>query len=103
MLTKFSTLNTPDYLLGKIQDNVKQAIDPISTNPILDSNLLQNVVLLSGDNTINHKLGRNLIGWIPTRVRASATFFDKQDSNQIPSKTLVINASASVTVDLYVF
>jgi len=44
-----------------------------------------------------------LTGWNPTRIRASATIFDTQDSNQTPQLTLNLVASANVVVDLLVF
>lgn len=80
-----------------------QAIEPVLALPLNQGLLLQNVVLASGANVINHKLGRKLIGWIPTRVRASATFYDTQDANQMPELTLNITSSAAVTIDLMVF
>jgi len=78
-------------------------LNPLLTNPALQGNILKSVVLASGDNTINHKLGRKLQGWIIVRQRASASMYDKQDSNARPELTLVLNASAAVTVDIYVF
>jgi hypothetical protein len=44
-----------------------------------------------------------LNGWIPTRVRSAATFYDTQDSNPTPDLTLVLYASAACTIDLAVF
>jgi hypothetical protein len=78
-------------------------INPLLNNPVSNGVLLKSVVLASGDNTINHTLGRNLQGWVLVRVRAAATIYDKQDTNKMPELTLVLNASAAVTVDLYVF
>jgi hypothetical protein len=79
-------------------------IEPIITNPANNSLILKNVALTTGTNVINHKLGRNLQGWNPTRIRGvSATFYDLQDSNQTPQLTLILVSSATVTVDLVVF
>lgn len=71
--------------------------------PILDGVLLPGVELVSGSNVVPHMLGRVLRGWIPVRVRADATLYDTQDDNDAPSKTLLLTASADVTVDLWVF
>ncbi len=65
--------------------------------------LLQSVPLASGSNQIAHSLGRKLTGWYLTRVRASATVYDAQDSQPLPSTYLTLVASAPVTVDLVVF
>lgn len=78
-------------------------IDPVLNFPVNNGIILQDVVLTTGDNTINHKLGRDLQGWFITRLRAAATIFDKQDANSFPQLTLVLNTSANVTVDMVVF
>lgn len=78
-------------------------LNPIIANPTLNNLVLKNLTLTAGTNVINHKLQRNLVGWKTTRVRASATFYDLQDTNQTPSLTLVLVASAPVVIDLEVF
>lgn len=103
MIGKVSQVQTTDRVIGQIQSNIITPLNLILSNPITDGILLQNVTLSSGDNSINHKLGRKLQGWFIVRQRASASIYDKQDSNSLPDKTLSLNASAQVTVDLYVF
>lgn len=78
-------------------------LDPVSTNPLNNANILKNVQLTTGSNTINHKLGRPLQGWYILRQRASASLYDTQDSNLYPELTLVLVSSANVTIDLAVF
>lgn len=89
--------------LPLMQTQWASQIEPVLNAPIVNGILLQNQVLTSGTNSINHKLGRKLIGWVPVRVRASATLFDTQDSNQTPQLTLQLTASADVVVDIWVF
>ena len=78
-------------------------LNPLINNPINAASILSGVVLASGDNTINHKLGKKLTGWFIVGQSASATFYDKQSTNQNSQLTLVLNASAAVTVNLAVF
>lgn len=89
--------------LDLMQTKWAQELNPIIANPLLQNNILPNISLVSGVNVINHKLGRKLIGWQPSRIRASATFFDQQDTNQTPELTLVLVSSAPVVIDLVVF
>lgn len=89
--------------LAKMQTSWAQQLDPIISNPILNNVILKNVSLTTGTNVVNHLLGRTLQGWKPTRIRANATIYDQQDSNQTPQLTLVLVASAPVVIDLEVF
>jgi hypothetical protein len=102
-LGKVSVLNTDDRILNQLQDNFAQKLNNILALPFLQGNFLDDVVLASGDNTINHKLGRDLVGWVITLQNASATIYDKQDSNTDIANTLVLNSSAIATVTIYVF
>ena len=87
----------------KAQDQWATDINPVLTNPIVQGRLIQKVKLTSGNNMLNHGLGRNLVGWVIVRQRAAATIYDTQDSNQLPNLVLTLNSSAAVVVDLYVF
>ena len=78
-------------------------IDPLLSNPSLDSVILTNVSLAFGNNTINHLLGRKLIGWRIIRQRSSGIIWDNQDNNPAPDKTLILSTNTSVTVDVEVF
>lgn len=99
-LTNFQDTNKNFQLM---QSDWASKLNPVLANPLVNGIILQSVSLVSGANTINHKLGRKLQGWIPVRVRSAATFFDTQDSNPMPALTLTLTASAAVVVDLYVF
>lgn len=92
-----------DQELNKLQTQWGSQLNPLLGSPIVNGILLQGVSLSTGTNVINHKLGRNLVGWIITRRRANATVYDTQDTNQTPQLTLQLTASGAVVVDLYVF
>jgi len=89
--------------LEMLQTAWAQQLNPIIANPTVNNSILKNVALTAGVNVINHKLGRNLQGWNPTRVRAAVTLYDQQDSNQTPQLTLILVASADAVIDLVVF
>lgn len=89
--------------LAKMQTIWASQLDPIISNPTVNNIVLKSITLTTGTNVINHKLGRVLQGWKPTRIRASATFYDLQDSNQTPQLTLILVSSANVIIDLEVF
>lgn len=89
--------------LPLMQTQWAQQLDPVVSNQLVNGILLQSVFLSTGANSINHKLGRKLIGWVVTRKRASAEIYDTQDTNSMPQLTLNLNSSAPVTVDIWCF
>lgn len=102
-MRRIPKVHTNDRLINQLQQNFAQALEPLLSNPITQGVLLTSVKLTSGANQVQHGLGRAPQGWIPVRVRGSATLYDEQDTNSTPSLTLSLVTSADVTVDLYVF
>lgn len=75
-------------------------------NPVLANLLIQGlpwtgVVLVSGvPQTINHRLGRNQIGWIITDQNAAASIFRTQPFN---AYSITLQSNANVTINLWNF
>lgn len=92
-----------DQALMHLQTNWAQQLNPLVSSAICAGTLLKSIQLKTGANVISHKLGRNLQGWIVTRLRAGITIYDTQDSNATPALTLTLTASAPATIDLCVF
>lgn len=87
-----------------LQTNWSSQLNPLLDKPLSSSLVLASVTLSTGDNVINHKLGRKLRGWIVTRMIGSfVQLYDKQSTNTISDKTLVLNSSATGLIDLIVF
>ena len=103
MLPKFKSFNSSNMEINRLQDNVADGFNPVLNSPILDSVIVKDVALIVGDNVVNHLLGRPPLGWIVIRKRAAGNFYDKQDTNTIPNRTIVINSDSAVTVDIYFF
>jgi len=83
---------------------LQSVLTPILQSTILDGELVTNVELTSGvDNVVRNPLGREIIGWIPVRVRAEANIWDQQDSSSSKKSTLTLRTSADVEVDLWIF
>lgn len=87
----------------KAQDLWATTLNPVIDSPLNNSILLKNISLTTGNNTVNHKLGRKLTGWFITRRRATGNVYDTQDANQMPQLTLQLVSSAPIVVDLVVF
>ena len=80
-----------------------QAINPVLNSPIATPIILSDITLTSGVNVINHTLGQKLQGYVVVMKSASSDIFDMQNTNPSPQRTLILNASAPVTVSLLVF
>lgn len=102
-LVKFTKTPTKDPDLNVVQDLLVRSLNPLFSQSLLDGVLLVKVQLQTGTNSINHKLGRNLIGWILTRQRSLADVYDTQDTNKTPASTLNLVSSAPMLADIYVF
>lgn len=96
----FTSSNT---ILSLIQTQWASMLNPLLINPSLQTQIIKNVSLAIGSNTINHLLGRKLQGWRIVRKRSSADIYDDQDSNPRPALTLILVSDAIVAVDIEVF
>lgn len=103
MATTVAKVTSPDRIIQQMQNNIVTPLNTLLAAPLVNGSVLSSVSLVAGDNTINHLLSRRLIGWIIVRSRAVASIFDKQDTNTIPDKTLILNSSAPAVVDIFVF
>lgn len=79
------------------------SLNPVLSNPLVDGLLLQNIPVVVGANVLNHRLQRRLRGYFVVMNSAAVTFYDSQDSNQMPDLTLILNASGPSTISLFVF
>lgn len=102
MAAKLPNFQTDDNGLQLLQDRWAAIIDPVLKLPQNSSVILKNVVL-SSSAEINHTLGRPLQGWQIIRQRGKADIFDRQETNTLPDKTLLLSASSGISVDILVF
>ena len=84
----------------KMQNRWADILNPLIRNPMSQGTYLNNVVLASGANVINHTLGHMQQGWLITDINSAATIYRSQPFNNL---TLTLTSSAAVTVTLYVY
>jgi len=89
--------------LAKMQTTWAQQLNPVISNELLQGQLLTNISLINGNNVVNHKLGRKLIGWFIVGINAPATIYDTQSTNQSPQLTLDLVSSADCLCNMWVF
>jgi hypothetical protein len=101
-IQKLVRVQTDNRELNQIQEQLHKTVNGLLDHPEVHSLVIKNVQLQAGANDISHNLGRELQGWRIVRQRAAGTVHDNQDSNPNPSKTLTLNASHAMSVDLIV-
>jgi hypothetical protein len=102
-------VQTTDRLINELQSNILSSLNNLQAQinaqalPFNGGVILKGVALLVGLNTIPTTLAKKLTGWSIIRQRAQSSIWDSQDINPTPSTTLILNSSAAVNVDLFVF
>lgn len=75
-------------------------LNTLLANPINSAHILENIVLKSGANTINHGLGHEMNGWFLTDIQGAATIYRSSPLNDL---NLTLTSNAPVTVSIGVF
>jgi hypothetical protein len=97
------TIQAKDYVVDTIQRNVKDFSRQLELNPLLAGIMVKDVALsASSSNTVNHKLGRALIGWIIVRNNANANVWENA-TQALPARNITLETSADCTVSIYIF
>lgn len=101
----FIKQQSDDLNLDFIQDNIEQVLKSIpNDSPIIDGQYLEGISIITGTpKVINHQLGRTLKGWFIGRKSTNSVIWDSQTTNANPTKTLILNSSANITISIWVF
>lgn len=91
-----------DQSLTLLQTGWSSQLNPVIANPIVSGVQQKGIKLVTGTNSVNTKLGRNLQGYIITAMYDNFSQIYTTTSLN-PSLTLNLVASADVTVDIYCF
>lgn len=82
------------------QSRLKAILDPIIALPIINGLLLKNIALINGVTIVNHKLAKQMTGWIIVDQDAKANIYRSQP---LSDKTLTLTSDAACNVSLWVF
>lgn len=97
----FQGIQTQDQAIQLLQGYIARTLNSLTSNPLLDGQLLRQVPLNAGANLVSHGLGRNYISWAP--MNASALVILAFGKSPDPTKYISVTVSASCTCDIYVF
>jgi Tfp pilus assembly protein FimT len=96
----FRKVFTGDRGMDTLQTNIEQAVTPAIKSQLLDGRLITAQNLVSGDNKVQHKLGRVPQGYIIVKRTSGATVYDTSETD---SNFLILNSSGTLTVSIWVF
>lgn len=100
----FKKIKSEDYTLQKVQDNIESEFLRINNGIFQDGIRKASVALVSGsDNKITHGLGRDYLGFIVINKNANADVWLSSTTNNFKKNQILLSASATVTVDLWIF
>lgn len=101
MFPQVPLLQLGDYKADQVQKNIVQPLNQLLKIPLLDGTLLKDVALGTTSTAVPHKLNRAYIGFIITKINANSVVWISNTSD--PSTYINLQASAGVTVDIWVF
>jgi hypothetical protein len=103
MIPRFRRINVKDNDLRLVQDSSEVVLTALISKSILDGIIVKDVAVGTSSTSIDHKLGRELIGWIVISKSSDSRVWDEQAGNTQKTKTLILKASSATTVSLWVF
>lgn len=98
MPTQYLPIASDDEAINRMQVNIRSALDPISTDLLLNRQVISATIGATAT-TIYHNLGRQPAGWIVVDRLADARVWRVSWD----TKTIVLQASGSVAVKIFLF
>jgi len=97
-----------DQEFNRLQDSIEQAVNPVIDSRIVDGVYIKEVDLSTSDTFVEHKLGREPLGFIVVRKFATGDVYESltdADGNNYNRKRFInIKASTSLSnVYLWIF
>lgn len=93
-----------DYNTQRLQDNISDAVRKIENNIITNGVVVTGIAAVSGsDIQVNHGLNRIPVGFLTIDSNAQVTVWQSTTVNNFKTKMLLLRASATATISLYIF
>ena len=83
--------------ITQTQSNVNTAVRQIANSPIIDGVLIKNIDVGTTDTVVNHKLGREPLGWIIVRKNEAGEIYESTTVNNNRDKFLLLRGSTATT------
>lgn len=102
MIPAFRAIRSSVKDITRLQDALSKVFNAIQKKQILDGRLISDIEIATGTvKEVQHGLQRQPRGWIIVKKNAEATVWET--SATLPVRTINLNASADVTISLWIF
>lgn len=88
--------------LIQMQTQWASTLNPVIANDLINGLQLTGKALINGTTTMNHTLGRKMVGWFVTDIDGVASIY-KPRTAAFNEKTLTLVSNAAVTVNIWVY
>lgn len=101
----YTQVNATTRETQELNNNVSRVFSSLYGNPLLNQlTIVKNVVFVNGvDNPIQHKLNKNVTGYVIIKANAAVHVFTSPTTNPIPTASIILRSNADATVDLLFF
>lgn len=87
--------------VSKLQERLQEFFAPLIANPMLDGTMLTNVAIGTSPTKVEHKLRREIQGWVVVRNNTNCTIWEP--SRELSGAFVTLQSSSATTIDLWVF
>lgn len=103
-MRRFKQINTSDFNLSRIQDNAATTFSDITKIAFLDGTSIQANLSAGADTVIEHGLGRVPVGYFSTSCSSpGAALFESSTTNNLRDRIILLRATATVTMTIWIF
>lgn len=102
-MPSFKKLQSADPDLNRVQQNLDTFFKSQSVTELNGGVIVEGKLIGTSDTFVQHGLGREPRGYLVIDKNANANIYTSATTNSRPKLELILRASASVTVDLYIF
>lgn len=102
MFPQYKSFESPNDEVRQIFSTIRPLYDFLQPKQLVDGILVPDVALVTGSvNFINHKLGREPVGYFLVKSTVAATLTNATSAT--PKTVLAVNSSANTTASLWLF
>lgn len=103
VMKDIALVQTDNKDVNQAQQNIKQSISPLISNPANSGHMVKGQKLVAGANTINHGLGHTITGYYIASTSAPISYSDNIQGGGNLSQSFVLTVNVAATANIYCF